>query len=152
MTTEAPAKPETHVFQAEVTELLRLMVHAVYSETEVFLRELISNASDACDKLRYEAIAKPALLETGGELAIRIKADTDAGTLAVSDSGIGMDRQELIDNLGTVARSGTRAFVNRLAEPKPGCGRPPAPRGSTSRPRPRSSRRGCRAAPRSPCT
>src|SRR4051812_36125533 len=111
---------ETHSFQAEVAELLRLMVHSVYSETDVFLRELVSNASDACDRLRYEAIARPELLAAGGDLAIRIKPDKDAGTLTVSDNGIGMDRQELIDNLGTVARSGTRAFVSKLAEAKDG--------------------------------
>ena len=113
---------QTHPFQAEVAQLLRLMVHAVYSETDVFLRELISNASDACDKLRYEAIARPELLEAGGELAIRITPDTAAGTLTVADTGIGMDRAELIDNLGTVARSGTRAFIERLAEAKDGTG------------------------------
>jgi molecular chaperone HtpG len=98
------------------------MVHAVYSETEVFLRELISNGSDACDKLRYEAIAKPELLADGAALAIRIKPDAKAGTLAITDTGIGMDRQELIDNLGTVARSGTRAFISQLAEAKEGAG------------------------------
>ena len=113
---------QTHPFQAEVAQLLRLMVHAVYSETDVFLRELISNASDACDKLRYEAIARPELLEAGGGLAIRITPDTAAGTLTVADTGIGMDRAELIDNLGTVARSGTRAFIERLAEAKDGTG------------------------------
>src|SRR5215470_15039969 len=95
------AEPETiaqsHPFQAEVAELLRLMVHAVYSETDVFLRELISNASDACDKLRYEAIAKPELLGDGGAPKIRIAADKATGTLIVADTGIGMDRQELID-------------------------------------------------------
>src|SRR4029077_17670367 len=92
-----------------------LMVHSVYAETDIFLRELISNASDACDRLRYEAIAQPELL---GEdrLTIRITPDAAAGTLTISDNGIGMDRQELIDNLGTVARSGTRAFMSRLAE------------------------------------
>src|SRR5688572_13265896 len=112
---------DTHPFQAEVAELLRLMVHSVYSETDVFLRELISNASDACDRLRYEAIARPDLL---GEtpLAIRIRPDKAAGTLTIADNGIGMDRQELIDNLGTVARSGTRAFMNKLAESKDGTG------------------------------
>ena len=121
MTTEAETVAETHPFQAEVAELLRLMVHAVYSETDVFLRELISNASDACDKLRYEAIAKPDLI--GSEpLAIRIKPDAEAGTLTISDTGIGMGRQELIDDLGTVARSGTRAFISRLAEAKDGLG------------------------------
>ncbi len=111
---------ETLPFQAEVSQLLHLMVHSVYSETEVFLRELISNASDACDKLRYEALARPELLEKGGTPAIRIAPDASAGTLTVADSGIGMDRQELIDDLGTVARSGTRAFMNRLKEAKDG--------------------------------
>ena len=121
MTTEAETVPETHPFHAEVAELLRLMVHAVYSETDVFLRELISNASDACDKLRYEAIAKPDLIGDR-PLAIRIKPDAEAGTLTIADTGIGMGRQELIDDLGTVARSGTRAFISRLAEAKDGLG------------------------------
>jgi molecular chaperone HtpG len=122
MSTEASSVENTHPFQAEVAELLRLMVHAVYSETDIFLRELISNASDACDKLRYEAIAKPDLLAVGGALTIRITPDAAAGTLAVADTGIGMDREELIDNLGTVARSGTRAFISKLAEAKDGAG------------------------------
>jgi len=116
--TETPA--QTHAFQAEVAQLLHLMVHSVYSESEIFLRELISNASDACDRLRYEAIAKPELLGDGAALAIRITPDAEAGTLTISDTGIGMDRQELIDNLGTIARSGTRAFMSRLAEAKDG--------------------------------
>jgi molecular chaperone HtpG len=120
MSTPAETQAETHAFQAEVSELLQLMVHSVYSETDIFLRELISNASDACDRLRYEAIAKPELLAEGGALTIRITPDPDAGTLAISDAGIGMDRQELIDNLGTVARSGTRAFINHLTEAKNG--------------------------------
>jgi molecular chaperone HtpG len=107
---------QTHPFQAEVAELLRLMVHSVYSETDIFLRELISNASDACDRLRYEAIAQPEHLATDSTLAIRIRPDTAAGKLVISDNGIGMDRQELIDNLGTVARSGTRAFMSKLTE------------------------------------
>jgi molecular chaperone HtpG len=113
---------QTRTFQAEVAELLRLMVHSVYSERDIFLRELISNASDACDKLRYEAIAKPELLGEAGPLAIRISADAAAGTLTIADTGIGMDRQELIDNLGTIARSGTRAFMSQLAETKDGTG------------------------------
>jgi molecular chaperone HtpG len=121
MSTEAETVAETHPFQAEVAELLRLMVHAVYSETQVFLRELISNASDACDKLRYEAIAKPDLIGDR-PLAIRIKPDAEAGTLTIADTGVGMNRQELIDDLGTVARSGTRAFINRLTEAKDGLG------------------------------
>jgi molecular chaperone HtpG len=122
MTTQAETAVQTHPFQAEVSELLNLMVHSVYSETDVFLRELISNASDACDRLRYEAIAKPEFLADDAALGIRIKSDPEAGTLTIADNGIGMDRQELIDNLGTVARSGTRAFLNQLAEAKDGTG------------------------------
>jgi molecular chaperone HtpG len=116
----AGAPAETHAFQAEVAELLNLMVHSVYSETDIFLRELISNASDACDKLRYEAIARPELLAGADKLVIRIVPDKAAGTLTIADTGIGMDRQELIDNLGTVARSGTKAFLKGLAEAKEG--------------------------------
>src|SRR6201982_3708189 len=104
---------ETRPFQAEITELLHLIVLSVYSETEIFLRELISNASDACDKLRYEAIASPELIGAEGPPKIRIIANKKASTLTVTDTGIGMDRQELIDNLGTIARSGTRSFVSR---------------------------------------
>src|SRR5579871_1460644 len=120
--TTADAAPVSQPFQAEVSELLNLMVHSVYSETEIFLRELISNASDACDKLRYEAIAKPELIADGEPPKIRIIPDKKAGTLTVADTGLGMDRQELIDNLGTIARSGTKAFVARLAEAKDGAG------------------------------
>jgi len=118
----AGAPAETHAFQAEVAELLNLMVHSVYSETDIFLRELISNASDACDKLRYEAIAKPERLAGADRFVIRLVPDKAAGTLTVADTGIGMDRQELLDNLGTVARSGTRAFLKGLAEAKEGAG------------------------------
>ena len=118
--TTTTAAPESQPFQAEVAELLHLMVHSVYSETDIFLRELISNASDACDKLRYEAIAAPDLITDGAAPEIRIVADKKANTLSVIDSGIGMDRQELIDNLGTIARSGTRSFVSRLKEAKDG--------------------------------
>jgi molecular chaperone HtpG len=113
---------ESQPFQAEVSELLHLMVHSVYSETDIFLRELISNASDACDRLRYEAIARPELIADGEPPKISIVPDKKNDTLVVADSGIGMDRQELIDNLGTIARSGTRAFVARLAEAKDGAG------------------------------
>jgi molecular chaperone HtpG len=120
MTSETDSTAESHPFQAEVTQLLHLMVHAVYSETDAFLRELISNGSDACDRLRYEAIAKPELLAGDVPLGIRIRSDAAAGTLSISDTGIGMDRQELIDDLGTVARSGTRAFISRLTEAKDG--------------------------------
>jgi molecular chaperone HtpG len=121
MTTNESAV-ETKAFQAEVSELLNLMVHSVYSETDIFLRELISNASDACDKLRYEAIATPALIGDGEPPRIRIIPDKTANTLTIADSGIGMDRQELIDNLGTIARSGTKSFVARLKEAKDGVG------------------------------
>ncbi|TPQ37447.1 molecular chaperone HtpG [Bradyrhizobium guangdongense] len=112
----------TQPFQAEVSELLHLMVHSVYSETDIFLRELISNASDACDKLRYEAIATPALLGEGEAPKIRIIPNKEAGTLTIADNGIGMERQELIDHLGTIARSGTKAFVAKLKEAKDGLG------------------------------
>src|SRR4030081_620232 len=91
---------ETQPFQAEVSQLLHLMVHSVYSETDIFLRELISNASDACDKLRYEAIAKPQLIADGEAPKIRIAPNKKGNTLSVADTGIGMDRQELIDNTG----------------------------------------------------
>jgi molecular chaperone HtpG len=122
MTETATAAPESQPFQAEVAELLNLMVHSVYSETDIFLRELISNASDACDKLRYEAISAPELITDGAPPVIRIAPDKTANTLSVVDTGIGMDRQELIDNLGTIARSGTRSFLSRLTEAKDGAG------------------------------
>ncbi|MCK1732688.1 molecular chaperone HtpG [Bradyrhizobium sp. 138] len=112
----------TQPFQAEVSELLHLMVHSVYSETDIFLRELVSNASDACDKLRYEAIASPALLGEGDAPKIRIIPNKQATTLTIADNGIGMERQELIDHLGTIARSGTKAFVSKLKEAKDGLG------------------------------
>jgi molecular chaperone HtpG len=120
MTTDSIA--EHKPFQAEVAELLNLMVHSVYSETEIFLRELISNCSDALDKLRYEAIAAPDLVADGEPARIRITPDKTSGTLTVIDNGIGMDRQELIDNLGTIARSGTKSFLSRLTEAKDGAG------------------------------
>ena len=116
--TQAQSQP----FQAEVAELLHLMVHSVYSETDIFLRELISNASDACDKLRYEAIAVPDLMADGAPPKIRIVPDKKADRLTVIDNGIGMDRQELIDNLGTIARSGTKSFLSKLTEAKDGAG------------------------------
>jgi molecular chaperone HtpG len=101
-------------FQAEVKQLLHLMVHSLYSEREIFLRELISNASDANDKLRFEAIAEPDLLAQDPELTVEIAIDTDAGTLTISDNGIGMSEAEVIENLGTIAHSGTGRFVERL--------------------------------------
>jgi molecular chaperone HtpG len=120
--TTIDAAVEAQPFQAEVSELLHLMVHSVYSETDIFLRELTSNASDACDKLRYEAIANPGLMGDGGVPKIRIIPNKKADTLTIADTGIGMDRQELIDNLGTIARSGTKSFVSRLKEVKDGAG------------------------------
>jgi len=109
------AHKETLGFQAEVKQLLRLMIHSLYSNKEIFLRELVSNASDACDKLRFEAIAKPELLEGRAEPTIRIGFDKDARTITVSDDGIGMSRDEAIEHLGTIARSGTREFLASLS-------------------------------------
>ena len=120
--TTSDSAVHTQPFQAEVSELLHLMVHSVYSETDIFLRELVSNASDACDKLRYEAIESPALLGEGDALKIRVIPNKTAGTLTIADNGIGMERQELIDHLGTIARSGTKAFVSKLKEAKDGLG------------------------------
>jgi molecular chaperone HtpG len=122
MITATDTAPVSQPFQAEVSELLHLMVHSVYSETDIFLRELISNASDACDKLRYEAIARPELIGDGEAPKVSIAPKKNANTLTIADTGIGMDRQELIDNLGTIARSGTKAFVAKLAEAKDGAG------------------------------
>jgi len=108
------ATTENRTFEADVSRLLHMMVHSVYSDRDVFLRELISNAADACEKLRYEAIAKPSLLEDGGKLAIVIASDAEAATLSISDNGIGMTRDEMIEALGTIARSGTRAFLEQV--------------------------------------
>ncbi|MGE0557388.1 MAG: molecular chaperone HtpG [Burkholderiales bacterium] len=105
---------ETLSFQAEVKQLLQLMIHSLYSNKEIFLRELVSNASDAADKLRFEALTDKALLENDAELKIRVAFDPKARTVTVSDNGIGMSRQEVMDNVGTIARSGTREFLNRL--------------------------------------
>src|SRR5258706_12795041 len=116
MTTTADAAPVSQPFQAEVAELLHLMVHSVYSETDIFLRELISNASDACDKLRYEAIANPDLITDGAPPNILIAPDNKADPLSVIDSGIGLYRQELIDNGGTTARSDTKSLLARLTD------------------------------------
>jgi molecular chaperone HtpG len=104
---------EKREFQAEVRQLLHLMIHSLYSNREIFLRELISNASDACDKLRFLAIDKPELLG-GDELAIELVPDPASGTLTVKDNGVGMSRDEVIDNLGTIARSGTRRFLDAM--------------------------------------
>jgi len=105
---------EKREFQAEVRQILQLMIHSLYSNKEIFLRELISNASDACDKLRFLAIDQPALLG-GDELAIELIPDATAGTLTVKDNGVGMSREEVIENLGTIARSGTKKFLESLS-------------------------------------
>jgi len=110
----AGAGRQTHGFQAEVRELLKLMIHSLYSHREIFLRELISNASDACDRLRFLAIAHSELLADDPELGIRIDADARAGTVTITDNGIGMTREEAIANLGTIARSGTAEFFRSL--------------------------------------
>ncbi len=112
--TAASPQKKTLGFQAEVKQLLRLMIHSLYSHKEIFLRELISNASDACDKLRFAALADPALLGTEAGLAITLEADAANGTITLTDNGIGMSRQEAIDHLGTIARSGTAEFLGRL--------------------------------------
>src|SRR6202034_2974771 len=118
MTTEtepaAAQKPQIKEFQAETKQVLRLVIHSRYSHKEIFLRELISNASDACEKLRFEAIAKPELLGSDA-LSITLTPDTDAGTLSIKDNGIGMSEAEIIDNLGTIARSGTKKFLETLS-------------------------------------
>jgi molecular chaperone HtpG len=112
---ESGTQRQTHGFQAEVRELLRLMIHSLYSHREIFLRELISNASDACDRLRFAAIANSALLAEDAELSIRVDADPSAGTVTITDNGIGMTREEAIANLGTIARSGTAEFFRGLS-------------------------------------
>lgn len=117
MTTESPPKSaETHTFQADVARLLHMMVHSVYSDKDIFVRELISNAADACEKLRYEALSNPALMAGDNPFKITISADKDAGTLTFEDNGIGMDRDDLLNALGTIASSGTRAFIERTGK------------------------------------
>ena len=109
----------THTFQTEARQLLDLMVHSLYSNKEIFLRELVSNASDACDKLRFEALTDPALLENEPDLAIHVEVDAEARTISVRDNGVGMSRQEVVDNIGTIAKSGTREFVEKLTGDRP---------------------------------
>ncbi len=106
---------KTHAFQAEVAQLLHLVTHSLYSNPDIFVRELISNASDACDKLRFEALNAPALFEDAPDLAIRVSFDKTAKTITITDNGIGLSAQEAIDNLGTIAKSGTRDFVSKLS-------------------------------------
>ena len=112
---DATTTRETLGFQAEVKQLLHLMVHSLYGNKEIFLRELVSNASDAGDKLRFEALADSALFENDSALTIRIGVDPSARTIRIADNGIGMSRQEVIEHIGTIAKSGTREFFEQLA-------------------------------------
>ena len=114
-TATAAAPKETLAFQTEVKQLLKLMIHSLYSNREIFLRELISNASDAADKLRFEAVTTPALFENDSELNIRVRVDKDASTITIADNGIGMSRDEVVTNIGTIAKSGTKEFFSRLS-------------------------------------
>ncbi|HNC97960.1 MAG TPA: ATP-binding protein, partial [Myxococcota bacterium] len=107
---------ETMSFQAEVQQLLDLVVHSLYSDREIFLRELISNASDALDRARFTALSKPELLPGEGEPAVTLSFNKDLGTITVSDNGIGLTKEEAIEHLGTIARSGTKAFAKVLKE------------------------------------
>ena len=122
-TEAAPAHPEagaqSHPFQADVARLLHLMVHSIYSDRDIFVRELVSNAADACEKLRYEALETPSLLADESPFAITIELNKDASTLSIEDNGVGMDRSDLVGALGTIASSGTRAFLDKVSAPRP---------------------------------
>jgi len=111
-------KTEKHEFQAEVREVLNLMIHSLYSNREIFLRELVSNASDACDKLRFEALQNEELMGGDSELKVEVEVDEDAGTITVRDNGIGMSKQDVVENIGTIARSGTKKFLDSVADKK----------------------------------
>src|SRR6476659_5319011 len=117
----APPAPEAREFRAEIRQLLNILAHSLYTEREIFLRELISNASDALNRLRFEQLTNQDVLDPDAELAIRITVDTNARIVRISDTGIGMTREELIENLGTIAHSGAMSFLNRLEQdPKHG--------------------------------
>jgi molecular chaperone HtpG len=120
MTTTEEKRPESRPFEADVAKLLQLMVHSVYSDKSVFLRELIANAADACERLRYESIAEPALIGDDAKPRITLAIDADKRQLTVEDNGIGMSRDEMVEALGTIARSGTKAFLDRLEAPQQG--------------------------------
>ncbi|RWY65677.1 molecular chaperone HtpG [Rhizobium leguminosarum] len=120
MTTFDERQPEQHAFEADVSRLLHMMVHSVYSDKDIFLRELISNAADACEKLRYDSLSQPQLSADGIQPGILVTLNEEALTLVVEDNGIGMSRSEMIDALGTIARSGTKAFMERLEAAKTG--------------------------------
>ncbi len=110
----AETRQQTFEFQTEAKQLLRLMIHSLYSNKEIFMRELVSNASDACDKLRFQALADDSLFEGDTELEIKVSFDKDNKTISIADNGIGMNRQDIIDNIGTIAKSGTREFIDSL--------------------------------------
>ncbi|MFN7219569.1 MAG: ATP-binding protein, partial [Burkholderiales bacterium] len=112
--TTATQEKQTLAFQTEVKQLLQLMIHSLYSNREIFLRELVSNASDAADKLRFEAVTNASLLESDPDLKIRVSVDKGANTVTISDNGIGMSRDEVIANIGTIAKSGTKEFFAKL--------------------------------------
>ena len=109
-------QPQTMEFRTELEQLLDIIVHSLYSEREIFLRELVSNASDAIDKLRFEAISEPALADDGTDWKIELRVDKEARTLSVIDNGIGMSASTIVDQLGTIARSGTKEFVEALRQ------------------------------------
>src|SRR5580704_9367727 len=120
---QSAAQPaQAQPFQADVAKLLQLMVHSVYSDKSVFLRELIANAADACERLRYEALANPALLTDDAKPRITLSVDPENKLLTVEDNGIGMSREEMVEALGTIARSGTKAFLDRVAAAEGGAG------------------------------
>ncbi len=110
-----PSQSETHTFSAEISKVLQLMIHSLYTNKDIFLRELISNASDACDKLRYRGLTEPELMEGEGELCITIRCNPDEHYIEVTDNGIGMNREDMVEHLGTIARSGTLDFISGLA-------------------------------------
>ncbi|ELI5734522.1 molecular chaperone HtpG [Vibrio fluvialis] len=116
MSETAMTNKETRGFQSEVKQLLHLMIHSLYSNKEIFLRELISNASDAADKLRFQALSKPELYDGDADLVVKLSFDTDANTITISDNGIGMSREDVIEHLGTIAKSGTAEFFSKLSE------------------------------------
>jgi molecular chaperone HtpG len=113
---EESAKVETHAFQAEVNQVLHLVIHSLYSNKEIFLRELVSNASDALDKLRFRAITEPDLMGEETTLEVRIIPDKIGRTITIEDTGVGMTHDELVENLGTVAHSGSKAFLEQLKQ------------------------------------
>jgi molecular chaperone HtpG len=113
-------KTEQHEFQSEAKQVLELMIHSVYSNPDIFLRELISNASDAIDKLRIAGLSAPGLAELAKEGRITVTADKEHGTLTISDNGIGMDKDDLVSYLGTIARSGTKEFLRAMQEAQQG--------------------------------